>query len=309
MSRLTEAVSSDSEKYRETKVWKAREAYGGGAFFRDGLAWPEEQWPLEAGRYSLIWLPACPRAQRTALSLRLLGLERVIPMVELVAHRTKDGWELPEGENVPPGIRFVKDLYDEDVPASQPLLFDTRSGKVVTDDQYNMSLYFAKDWRAFHGDGALPFYPEGKRDAIDAMNGFIYWHVNVQIYKAAYAATPAKHEAGIKELAVMWELLDDHLSASRFLLGEQVTDADLRLFPNLLRFEIYYSQFGLHTRHLVEYPHLWRYAQELYRIPAFQETSKLELITETHFRSPHNLKRFGDKFAGVSTEEVFADWL
>lgn len=308
MSQLEDWVYCEGNHYQQTKLTKVQEAYGGAAFLKlDDLRWPVNEWPIEAGRYTLIWLPACPRAQRTALSLKLLGLEDVIGTIELAPHRGEAGWEF--GEDGPfPGARSVKDLYDDDSQPSQPLLWDRVTNRIVTDDQYNLSTYFVKDWQAFHRLDALDFYPAAKREAIDAMNGFIYQHVNRQIYRAGYAATPEKHQVEAAKLTQTWQVLDAHLQENSFLLGEQLTDADLRLFPNLLRFEIYYKQFGLDQHHLDEFPQLWRYAQALYRMPAFQETSKLDLITETHYRSPHNLKKFGDRYAQESAEEAFRLW-
>lgn len=308
MSRLEQLVQQHAVHYEQIKKKKAESSYGGEAFAREEVRWPEEKWPLQAGRYTLIWLPACPRAQRTALSLKLLGMDKVIQTVDLAPHKGEEGWVFGE-DNPFPNVHSVRELYvEEPARASQPLLFDTYTARIVTDDQYNLSVYFARDWKVFHGADAVNFYPEAERIPIDRMNGFIYENVNVQIYKAGHAPTKEKHGAEAEKLYATWRLLDEHLKDRPFLLGEQVTDADLRLFPNLLRFGIYHKQFGLNDRHLNEYPYLWRYAKDLYRMPAFRETSRLDLITETHYRSPHNLETFGDRYADETTEETFKLW-
>lgn len=148
-------------------------------------------------------------------------------------------------------------------------------------------------------------YPEEKQAQIDEMSGFIFKQINVQIYRAGHAD---KIEDKIQEeakLAQTFQLLDEHLAHFHFLLGETLTDADLRLFSSLLRCPIYVKQFSLHSCHLAAYKNLWRYTQEIYQIPEVQKNAKLEEIVETHYRSPHNLKKFGSQYQSETVESTF----
>lgn len=248
---------------------------------------------IEKGRYTLVWLPACPRAHRTAISLKMLGLDAVIDQMVLLPHRDGKGWHLPDG-------RMVKDFQ-----GSQPFLLDKHTGTVATNDQYNLSVLFAKDWQAFHAEGSFDFYPEAMRETIDRMSAFIYAHINVQIYRAAYSPSD-KFAAETAKLFATWELLEAHLAENKFLLGDTLTDADLRLFPNLLRYEIYYTQFGLNRKHLHDFPHLLRYTKAIYALPEVAATTDLEAIVETHYRSSHNLAKFTNRHADETAETSFS---
>lgn len=278
MSKLMERVAQTAP-LKEAKRTQAH-------YSTDSLA-------VETGRYTLVWLPACPRAHRTAISLRMLGLEHVIDQVELLPHRGGEGWRFPDG-------RMVKDFH-----GSQPFLLDKQTGGIATNDQYNLSTLFATVWQDLHAETAHDFYPEALRDAIDRMNAFIYEQVNVQIYRAAYSPED-RFALERDKLFETWELLEEHLSENRFLLGDTLTDADLRLFPNVLRYEIYYKQFGLNKKRLDAFPQLLRYTKKIFAIPAVAAATDFAAIVETHYRSPHNLARFTDKYTAETVETSFA---
>lgn len=289
------------KNYHSRGKEKAETSLQHSAFYQNGLQWPTKIWPIEPDRYQFIWLPACPRAQRVAIVYRLLGLEHVIEEVQLAPHRDNEGWRFRDGKH-------IKELFQNPSQASQPFIFDTKTQQIVTTDQYNLSLYFINDWQVFHTAGVPDLYPADMQEQIDAMNGFIFDHVNVQIYKAGHAPTKEKHDAEASKLFDTLNLLDEHLAKNRYLNGKELTDSDLRLITNLLRADIYYKQFELNEKQITDYPHLLRYTREMFKIPSVSETSLLEEIIETHFHSPHNLEKFGDKFINETVASAFS-WL
>lgn len=304
MTLLQEKIQQEAESYRQVRLAKEQAAYYLLPFLQEEhFYWPRKSYPLEKNRYSLIWLPACPRAQRVATTIDLLGLTDWIEKIELDPHRDRD-WHFRRKTE---GAYYLYELFENKKDAVQPCLYDKKYQEVITNDQYNLSTLLVQFGNELGESKGWDLYPTNKQLQIDAMNGFIFKEINVQIYRAGHAdkmEDKIQEEAKLKQTL---QLLDDHLTHFRFLLGETLTDADLRLFPSLLRCPIYVKQFGLHSCQLTAYKNLWRYVQEIYQISEVQQNTKLEAIVETHYRSPHNLKKFGSQYQDETVASTFEE--
>ncbi len=289
MKNLETYVQKNQELFRSITLEKAKDSVNG-ALFAKGR-WPEI-FPIAAERYVLIWSPSCPRAQRVMICLQMLGLDRVIETVALLPDKTSRGaWQLPEEHPFDRNISLLNELAPESFV--QPVLFDKLTKQIVTDDQYNLSRYFAWDWQDFHAAAADQYYPHEQALAIETWNGFIFLHVNQRIYQAAYAKTREQFYIYSEDYYQALQFLDEHLASREYLLGEKMLEPDLRLFPNLLRYAFYYHQFGLNKYWIEDFPHLVRYARAIYQRPAVKNTTYLEELLQTHYFSPDNVKKFG----------------
>lgn len=303
---LSQKIQQKADDYQEVRFVKAQSAYYRTSFLQDDhFIWPEESYPLEKNRYLLIWLPACPRAQRVAATIDLLGLTDWIEKIELAPYREKI-WHFKEKFE---DAYYLDELFAEQKDAVQPCLYDKKRGEIVTNDQYNLSTLLLQFCRKLAKPTTRNLHPEEIKSQVDQMNGFIFKHVNVQIYRARNAKNQEDKIEEEAKLAQTFQLLDEHLAHYRFLLGDTLTDADLRLFASLLRCPIYYKQFALNCCQLNSYKNLWHYTQEIYKIPDIQKTAKLEQIVETHYRSPHNLEKFGSFYQDETVESTYGNLL
>lgn len=304
MTLLQEEIQQSFQEYQQISLTKAQEAFYRQSFLHDGqFYWPEESYPLEKNRYALIWLPACPRAQRVAATIHLLGLTDWIETIELAPHKDQS-WHFPATMD---GAYYLYELFEQKAEGIQPCLYDKKRHEVITNDQYNLSKILVRFSNQLEKTPSWKLYPVDKQSQIDAMSGFIFQHVNVQIYRAGHAANVEDKRKEDKKLAQTFQILDRHLGQYSFLFGDTLTDADLRLFPSLLRCPIYAKQFALDSCQLAGYENLRGYVHKIYQIPAIRETTKLEQIVETHYRSPHNLKTFGSKYQKETITSTFGE--
>ncbi|MDR2521730.1 MAG: glutathione S-transferase C-terminal domain-containing protein, partial [Spirochaetaceae bacterium] len=154
--------------------------------------------------------------------------------------------------------------------ATVPAVIDIASGTVVNNDYHRLTNYWETVWRPFHTAGAPDLYPENLRGEIDALNGAIFHDINNGVYRAGFARSQEAYEEGYNAVFNRLDELEGRLSGRRFLFGDRLTDSDVRLYVTLARFDAaYYNVFRCNKRRLRDYPALWRYARELYAIPAF----------------------------------------
>lgn len=247
----------------------------------------EGELPVEADRYRLIWTPLCPWATRQIIALKLLGLEDVISVGKVAPVRTENGWEfsLDEGGIDPVlKIKYLPEIYAETDPeytgrATVPTVVDLKTRKVVNNDYHKLTNYWETVWKPFHKDGAPDLYPEELRDEIDKLNEVIFNEVNNGVYKAGFATSQEQYELNYNLVFNRLDQLEEHLSKNRFLFGDRLTDADIRLYVTLARFDTaYYFGFRLNKKRLRDYENLWNYSKELYSIPAFKEATDFDAI-------------------------------
>ena len=227
--------------------------------------------------------------------LALLGLDEVISTGITYPIRTERGWIFSDYEGgVDPvlGAESLDDVYLATDPeykgrATVPALVDITTGKVVQNDYHRLSNYFEVEWKRFHKPGAPDLYPEELREEIDALNEIIFNDVNNGVYKAGFARSQQAYEEAYDKLFARLDWLEERLSHSRYLFGGRLTDADIRLWVTLVRFDAAYNlQFKVNRNKLIDFPNLWNYAKELYQIPAFKNTTSFDGIKRGYLLNP-----------------------
>lgn len=255
--------------------------------------------PVGAGKYRLIWSAACPWATRSAIVIKLLGLDKVISIGKVDPLRPKKehvDWAFTLDENaVDPILKiheiseaYLKAYSEFDDRPTVPAVVDINSGAVVNNDYFKLTNYFENEWKEFQKPDAPDLYPEDLREDIDDLNDIIFHDVNNGVYKAGFAQSQSAYEAAYDQLFYRLDWLEERLGKGRFLFGDRLTDSDVRLYTTLARFDAaYYDKFLCNKKRLREYDNLWNYAKDLYSIPAFKETTEFDSIKIHYHLSGH----------------------
>lgn len=255
-----------------------------------------ELWPVAAGKYRLIVARACPWAHRTLISRRLLGLEDAISVG--FAHPVHDirSWNFaldPEGIDPVLGITRLQEAYFNRFPEyprgiTVPAIVDIETRQVVTNDYPSITLDFNTEWQALHRPDAPDLYPEQLRAEIDAVNKLVFTEINNGVYRCGFAASQEAYDAAFDRLFAALDKLEERLATRRYLVGEHITEADIRLFPTLVRFDVcYYSHFKCNRNRIQDLPHLWGYLKDLFQTPGFGDTTDLEQV-KAHYYGTHS---------------------
>lgn len=251
--------------------------------------------PVEAGRYRLIAAKACPWANRTIIVRRLLGLEDAISLGMPGPLHDKNSWTFdldPGGVDPVLGIERIQQAYfayDPEYPRgiTVPVIVDVTTGKVVTNDYAQITLDFSTEWTALHREGAPDLYPEHLRAEMDQVMRRIYTEVNNGVYRCGFAGTQEAYDSAYDRLWTALDWLEERLASQRYLMGESITEADVRLFTTLARFDaVYHGHFKCNRNKLSEMPVLWAYARDLFQTPGFGETIDFDQI-KTHYYGVH----------------------
>jgi putative glutathione S-transferase len=259
---------------------------------------PDEhgRWPVEPGRYRLVWSRACPWAHRAVIVRRLLGLTEAISLAEVDPIRDERGWRftLDEGGRDPVlGIAFLSEAYLRTDPgfrgrATVPALVDTVTGRVVSNDYPRLTLDLSTQWRALHRPGAPDLYPEALRAELDPLMDDIYTNVNNGVYRCGFATGQRAYEDAYDALFAALDRLEARLAQRRYLMGGAITEADVRLFTTLVRFDaVYHGHFKCNRQKLTEFVNLWGYARDLYQTPGFGDTVDFDHI-KRHYYVTHD---------------------
>ncbi|MCW2473979.1 glutathione S-transferase C-terminal domain-containing protein [Candidatus Symbiopectobacterium sp. NZEC151] len=245
--------------------------------------------PVEKDRYRLLWTPICPWAHRAVIVRKLLGLEDVISLGTAHPVRTTRGWafSLDEGGVDPVlGIHYLPEIYAKSDAnytgrATVPAVVDVKKGIVVNNDYFKLTNYFEVAFKKFHKPDAPDLYPEALRTEIDALNAVIFHDVNNGVYKAGFAQTQSAYESAWDTLFNRLDILEQRLASQRYLFGDRITDSDVRLYVTLARFDVaYYSVFRTNRNRVIDFPHLWGYARDLYQTPGFGDTTDFHAIKQ-----------------------------
>jgi glutathionyl-hydroquinone reductase len=262
----------------------------------------DDRWPVEAGRYRLVWSRACPWAHRAVIVRKLLGLESVISLATVDPLRDEKGWRFTldaDGKDPVLGISYLSEAYLATDPSfsgrvTVPCLVDVPSGLVVTNDYPQITLDFSTEWTAFHASDAPELYPPALRSEIDEVASLVFHDVNNGVYKCGFATTQAAYEEAFDALFARLDWLEQRLSDRRFLVGDQLTEADVRLFTTLARFDaVYHNHFKCNRNKLTELPALWAYARRLYHLPGFGETVDFDQIKRHYYATHHQINPSG----------------
>lgn len=265
----------------------------------DGSAGPsgEGGFAAESGRYHLYVSYACPWAHRTLIFRSLKGLKDHIDISVVHPDMLQDGWTFATdfpgatGDRLS-GHRFLRDVYTRVDPqvsgrVTVPILYDTQRDTIVSNESAEIIRMFNSAFDHITGN-TLDFWPEASREEIDEINTCIYDTVNNGVYKSGFATTQSAYDEAVVPLFETLDRLDDRLSRSRYLLGDAVTEADWRLLPTLLRFDlVYHLHFKCNRKRLIDYPALWAYTRELYQWPGVRETVHFDHFVR-HYHYSHD---------------------
>lgn len=252
----------------------------------------EPGWQVEPGRYRLVVARACPWAHRSTIVRRLLGLEDVISLGICGPTHDVRSWTFdldPDGKDPVLGIERLQQAYFTRFPEyprgiTVPAIVDVPSGAVVTNNFPQMTLDLSTEWTEFHRPGAPELYPEALREEIDAVNKRIFTEVNNGVYRCGFAGSQAAYDAAYDRLFTALDWLGERLAKQRYLVGDTITEADIRLFTTLVRFDaVYHGHFKCNRSKLTEMPVLWAYARDLFQTPGFGDTVNFEQIKQHYY--------------------------
>jgi putative glutathione S-transferase len=259
-------------------------------------------WPVAAGRYRLVVSLACPWAHRSVIVRRLLGLEDAISLAVVDPIRDERGWRFTLDENGRDpvlGIEFLSQAYLKADPeyagrVTVPCVVDIETGSVVTNDYPMITLDLATEWTALHRPGAPDLYPADLRAEIDAVVEPIFRNVNNGVYRCGFASSQEAYEEAYADLFGELDRLSDRLANRRYLVGDTITEADIRLFTTLVRFDaVYHGHFKANRHKLAELPVLWAYARDLYQTPGFGDTVDFDHIKRHYYMTHRDLNPSG----------------
>jgi putative glutathione S-transferase len=271
---------------------------------RDGTPGPtgDAGFAAAPGRYHLYVSLACPWAHRTLIMRALKGLEGLVPLSVVHWRMLEHGWTFAAGPGViadpVQGAEFLYQVYLAADRAytgrvTTPVLWDRQAGTIVNNESAEIVRMFNS---AFDEAGARPgdYYPAALRGDIDALNDRIYESVNDGVYKAGFATTQAAYEDAVGRLFDTLDWLEARLARQRYLCGDRVTEADIRLLVTLLRFDlVYHSHFKCNLRRIADYPNLSGYARDLYQLPGIAATFDPVHVKRHYYESHRTLNPSG----------------
>lgn len=251
----------------------------------------------EPGRYHLYVSLACPWAHRALIFRKLKGLEDMISVSVVNSFMNdEEGWTFDDGPDVIPDTvnhkRLLHELYTLAKPdftgvASVPLLWDKKRNTAVNNESSEIIRMFNS---AFDGVGADAgdYYPEILRHEIDAVNQRVYDTLNNGVYRAGFATSQKAYDRAVTEVFNTLDWLEETLTMQRYLVGEQLTEADIRLFTTLIRFDaVYFGHFKCNLKRIVDYPNLFEYLLDIYQHEGIAETVNIE-HTKHHYYGSHD---------------------
>ncbi|UOK40885.1 glutathione S-transferase family protein [Pseudomonas palleroniana] len=256
----------------------------------------------QAGRYHLYVSLACPWAHRTLILRKLKGLESLIDVSVVSWLMLENGWTFDKahgstGDKLE-GFEFMHQRYTADTAdytgrVTVPVLWDKQLKRIVSNESAEIIRMFNSAFNELTGN-TLDFYPEALRPTIDALNERIYPAVNNGVYRAGFATSQQAYESAFDDVFAELSHLEQHLGDHRYLAGEYLTEADVRLFTTLIRFDaVYYSHFKCNLRRIADYPNLSNWLREMYQWPGVAETVDFEHIKGHYYASHRTINPTG----------------
>ena len=297
MAQLVDGIWTDIP--RDTKstggAYKRKESVYRNWITADGSPGPEGEGGYEAepDRYHLYVCYACPWAHRTLIFRKLKSLENLISYSACHPLNIEEGWDFSHGSKPDTlnGIKFLHELYTKADPkytgrVTVPTLWDKKRQTIVNNESSEIIRMFNS---AFNDVGASgpDYYPEALRSEIDEVNDRIYQTFNNGVYRSGFATTQEAYEQAVTALFDTLDYLENRLANQRYLVGNQLTEADWRLFPTLIRFDaVYFGHFKCNLRRIVDYPNLIAYTRDLYQVPGIADTVKIDEY-KAHYYGSH----------------------
>ncbi|MFA7602302.1 MAG: glutathione S-transferase family protein [Novosphingobium sp.] len=270
----------------------------------DGSPGPsgEGGFKAEPGRYHLYVSLACPWAHRTLIMRALKGLEDMISISAVHWLMREDGWTFADGPGVVADTlndaRLLHQVYTAAQPdysgrVTVPILWDKQRRAIVNNESSEIIRMLT---RAFDEVGAKPgdYYPAALRAEIDAVNTRVYDGFNNGVYKAGFATSQAAYDEAVAGVFETLDWLEDRLGRQRYLVGGQLTEADIRLFTTLVRFdEVYHGHFKCNRARIVDYPNVWGFTREIFQLPGVAATVNMEHIKRHYYESHQTINPTG----------------
>jgi putative glutathione S-transferase len=242
----------------------------------------------EQGRYHLYVSLACPWAHRTLIFRELAQLQDYIDVTVVEPIMLENGWEMSDPLY---GLDFLYQLYlkadaSYEGRVTVPVLWDKQTQTIVSNESAEIIRMFNSAFNHLTGN-TVDYYPQALRPTIDSLNTRIYDTINNGVYRAGFATTQAAYEAAFHSLFDSLDWVESLLSKQRYLAGDQLTEADWRLFTTLIRFDaVYYGHFKTNRQLLADYPAISTYVRELYQVDGVAGTVSFEHI-KTHYYASH----------------------
>lgn len=270
----------------------------------DGQAGPtgEGGFKAESGRYHLYVSLACPWASRTLIMRKLKGLEDHISLSIVHPLMLENGWTFEDDPGVIKDSLFNSDyLYQVYLKADPhytgrvtvPVLWDKKTNTIVSNESAEIMRMFNTAFNDITGNHD-DYYPADLQAEIDAMNDFVYPNINNGVYKAGFSTNQKVYEKEVKNLFAALDKLEEHLADKDYLVGNQLTEADIRLFTTLVRFDpVYFGHFKCNIKALIDYPNLWDYTKRIYNHSGIAETVDFDHIKQHYYGSHKTINPTG----------------
>jgi putative glutathione S-transferase len=249
--------------------------------------------PAEPGRYRLVVSRACPWASRAVIVRRLLGLEGALSIGIAGPVHDERSWTFdldPGGRDPVLGIERLQEAYFARFPGygrgiTVPAIVEVSTRQVVTNDYAQITLDLSTEWFPYHRPGAPDLYPQDRRAEIDEVARLVFTDVNNGVYRCGFTGTQEAYDRAYRRLFGRLDWLSDRLRRQRYLVGDTITEADVRLFTTLVRFDaVYHGHFKCKRNKLTEMPALWAYARDLFQTPGFGDTVDFDHIKRHYYQ-------------------------
>lgn len=252
-------------------------------------------WPVEPGRYRLVVADACPWANRSLITHRLLGLGAAISVGTAGPLHDHTSWKFhldPDGLDPVLGIEKLQEAFLNRYPdypkgITVPAIVDIATTSVVTNDFPVIEEDLSTQWTAHHRPGAPDLWPDQHRDEMAEVSDEIFHDVNNGVYRCGFSSSQAAYEQAYDALFARLDRLEERLTSNRYLVGDTITQVDIRLWTTLVRFDaVYHNHFKCNRNKLIEMPALWGYARDLWQTPGFGDTIDFAQI-KSHYYEVH----------------------
>ncbi|KAG6557804.1 hypothetical protein Mapa_000571 [Marchantia paleacea] len=275
----------------------------------------DAEFPPESGRYHLYISYACPWASRCYMFLKLKGLDHAIGLTATKSMwvKTKEdptdehyGWGFPADEEEEPGAKpdtlngakFIRDLYDLADPSfsgkyTVPVLWDMKKKTIVNNESSEITKMLNDEFNDIAKHPEVNLFPEHLKSKIDEINSWTYNAINNGVYRCGFATQQGPYDKAANELFEALDKCEDILSRQRYIAGNEFTEADVRLFVTLIRFdEVYVVHFKTNRKCIREYPNLFNYTKDVYQIPGVTETVVMPHIKGHYYRSHPSINKY-----------------
>ncbi len=300
--------SSQQECYGNT--WES-EVSDDGEFIRHQTSFREQvradgstEFEPAVGRYHLYVSYACPWAHRTLITRKLKGLEGTLSFDVVSPLLPRTGWSFDTSFPASTGdsvnsLQSLRDVYFMSNPhfdgaVTVPVLWDKQSDRIVNNESAEIIRMLNSEFQDFATNPDLNLYPESKCDQIDELNDWIYPNINNGVYRAGFATKQGAYSKAFGELFDSLDRVEEILARSRYLTGDELTEADIRLFTTLVRFDsVYVTHFKTNLRRIVDYSNIWGFTRDVYQLPGVAETVNMAHIKSHYFESHTHINPFG----------------